>query len=605
MTEKRRENLHNVAIIAHVDHGKTTMIDQLLKGSGLFRDNQNVAERVMDSMDLEKEKGITIRSKNCSFEYKGNQVNIIDTPGHADFGGEVERIMKMVDGVLLLVDAFEGPMPQTKFVLKKALEANVKPIVVINKIDRPDGRPEEVVDMVFDLFVELGANDDQLDFPLVYASAKEGYAKNDLKDDNKDMTPILDILVDKVPSPICDADLPFQFLVTNLEYSDYLGRIAFGRIMRGRVQANSQVSYIKADGTQKKGKVTKIIGFHGLSQVDRDAAEAGDIIGIAGIEDIFIGETIADLEKPEALPVLEIDPPTITMTFMVNTSPFVGKEGSLLTARNLRERLYKEIQTNVSLRVEDGESPDKFQVSGRGEMQLGVLIETMRREGFELAVSKPEVILIKKDGKTLEPMENLVVDVDEAYVGTVMEKLGKRKAEMLNMHNFASHVRLEFTIPARGLLGLQSEFRTDTKGTGLLYHSFDEYAEYKGALETRNNGVFVSMENGETAGYSLYNLQDRGTLFVGPAVPVYEGMILGENSKAGDLAVNPCKGKKLTNMRAAGTDDNIKLIPPLIMSLEQALEYVSDDELLEITPRSLRLRKKFLKEHERKRSAKN
>ena len=604
MTEKRRENLRNVAIIAHVDHGKTTMIDKLLKASGLFRENQHVEERMMDSMDLEKEKGITIRSKNCSFKYRDMQVNIIDTPGHADFGGEVERIMKMVDGVLLLVDAFEGPMPQTKFVLRKALASNVKPIVVINKIDRPDSRPNEVVDMVFDLFVELGANDDQLDFPLVFASAKEGYAKKELADPSKDMIPLLDIIIENVPSPICDVDQPFQFLVTNLEYSDYLGRIAFGRVMHGMIQKNAPVAYIKTDGTQKSAKITKIFGFSGLAKIEKDFAEAGDIVGIAGIEDIFIGETIADAEKPVALPVLQIDPPTITMTFMVNDSPLAGKDGEYMTARSLRERLYKEIQTNVSLRVEDTGSPDKFKVSGRGEMQLGILIETIRREGFELAVSKPEVILIKKDGKTLEPMENLVVDVEEQFMGVVMEKLGKRKAEMLNMHNFGSHVRMEFSIPARGLLGLQNEFRTDTKGTGLLYHSFEQYGEYKGELETRINGVFVSMENGETAGYALNNLQERGVLFVGPAVPVYEGMILGENAKSGDMAVNPCKGKKLTNMRAAGSDDNIKLTPPLIMSLEQCLEYIADDELLEVTPKALRLRKRHLKEHERKRQGK-
>ncbi len=599
------QNIRNIAIIAHVDHGKTTLVDAMLKQSGVFRDNQVITERIMDSNDIERERGITILSKNLSLFHGDLKINVVDTPGHADFGGEVERVLKMVDSVLLLVDAFDGPMPQTRFVLKKSLDLGHRPIVVINKIDRPGARPEQVVDMVFDLFCELNAAEQQLDFPIVYTNAKAGLATLDLTDSAENLAALFQVIRDRVSPPQVDPQAPFQMLVTSIDYNDYLGRIATGKISNGRVRAGQTVAVIDKHGKISKGRITKLIGFEGLQQSEIKEALAGDIVCIAGFEEIGIGETFADPDHPVALPYMDIDEPTLSMNFMVNTSPFAGQEGKFVTSRVIRERLQKELRTNVSLRVEDTELTDTFKVSGRGELHLSILIEHMRREGFELAVSKPEVILREIDGVTCEPMEFLTIDVPEEFQGTVIEKLGVRKAEMVAMHTMEGTNRLEFVIPARGLIGFRTEFLTDTRGTGVLNHTFHEYAPYKGSIPGRKNGVLIALENGETVAYSLYSLQDRGILFVGPGVRVYEGMIIGEHAKQNDLVVNACRGKKLTNVRASGSDEAIRITPPRTLSLEQALEYIDEDELVEVTPSSIRLRKKYLDANERKRYEKN
>ncbi|MGE4578593.1 MAG: translational GTPase TypA [Desulfuromonadales bacterium] len=598
------EKIRNIAIIAHVDHGKTTLVDAMLKQSGVFRENQVITERVMDSNDLEKERGITILSKNLSIHHGGLKINIVDTPGHADFGGEVERVLKMVDSVLLLVDAFDGPMPQTRFVLKKSLDLGLKPIVVINKIDRPGARPVEVVNMVFDLFCELNADDKQLDFPIVYASAKNGYAMRELEDESKDLEPLFQMIAERVSAPEVNPDAPFQMLVTNIDYNDYIGRIATGKIFNGRIKAGSTVAAINREGKITRGRVSKLLGYEGLKQIELEEAFAGDIVTIAGFDEVGIGETFADAANPIALPYVAIDEPTLSMNFIVNDSPFAGLEGKFVTSRNIRERLMRELRTNVSLRVEDTDNTDTFKVSGRGELHLSILIENMRREGYELSVSKPEVIFRDIDGVRCEPMEYLVIDVPEEFQGTVIEKLGTRKAEMVSMHPMEGINRLEFVIPARGLIGFRSEFLTDTRGTGVMNHTFHEYAPYKGPISSRKNGVLIALESGETVGYSLFNLQDRGILFVGPGINVYEGMIIGQHAKENDLIVNACKGKKLTNVRASGSDDAIRLTPPRLLTLEQALEYIDDDELVEVTPKSIRLRKKYLDANDRKKHEK-
>ncbi len=598
------ENIRNIAIIAHVDHGKTTLVDAMLIQSGVFRENQVITERVMDSNDLEKERGITILSKNLSVQHGDLKINIVDTPGHADFGGEVERILKMVDSVLLLVDAFDGPMPQTRFVLKKSLDLGLKPIVVINKIDRPGARPEEVVDMVFDLFCELNANEEQLDFPIVYASAKNGIAKHNLEDDSDNLEPLFQMIREKVDPPTGDPEAPFQLLATSIAYNKFIGRIATGKIFNGRLCAGETVAHIDREGNVKSGRITKLLGYQGLQQVEIEEASAGDIVSIAGFEDLGIGESLADLENPVALPYVAIDEPTLSMNFMVSNSPFAGREGKYVTSRNIRDRLMKELRTNVSLRVEDTDNTDTFKVSGRGELHLSILIENMRREGYELSVSKPEVIFREIDGELCEPIEYLAIDVPEEFQGTVIEKLGTRKAEMTSMQTMEGTNRLEFLIPARGLIGFRTEFLTDTRGTGVMNHTFHDYAPYKGPISGRKNGVLIAMEAGETVAYALFGLQDRGILFVGPGVDVYEGMIIGQHAKENDLVVNACKGKKLTNVRASGSDEAVRLVPPRILSLEQALEYINDDELVEITPKSIRLRKRYLDANERKRMEK-
>jgi len=597
-------HLRNIAIIAHVDHGKTTLVDAMLKQSGVFRDNQVITERVMDSNDLEKERGITILSKNLSIHHGGLKINIVDTPGHADFGGEVERVLKMVDSVLLLVDAFDGPMPQTRFVLKKSLDLGIKPIVVINKIDRPGARPEKVVDMVFDLFCELNADEEQLDFPVIYTSAKQGYAKRELADESDNLEPLFLMIGERVAPPTADPEAPFQMLVTSIDYNDYLGRIATGKIFNGSVKSGETISLIKKGGEISKGRISKLLGFEGLKQVELEEASAGDIISIAGFDNVGIGETLACATHPKSLPYLAIDEPTLSMNFIVNSSPFAGREGKYVTSRNLRDRLMKELRTNVSLRVEETANTDTFRVSGRGELHLSILIENMRREGYELAVSKPEVILREIDGQKCEPIEYLVIDVPEDYQGTVIEKLGPRKAEMVAMQAMDGINRIEFLIPARGLIGFRSEFLTDTRGTGVMNHTFHGYAPWKGAIPGRKNGVLIAMDAGETVGYSLFNLQERGTLFVPAGVAVYDGMIIGQHAKENDLVVNACRGKKLTNVRASGTDEATRLIPPRDMTLEQALEFIDTDELVEVTPKSIRLRKRLLDENDRKKAGK-
>ncbi len=598
------EKIRNIAIIAHVDHGKTTLVDAMLIQSGVFRENQAITERVMDSNDLERERGITILSKNLSVHHGDLKINIVDTPGHADFGGEVERILKMVDSVLLLVDAFDGPMPQTRFVLKKSLDLGLKPLVVINKIDRPGSRPEEVVDMVFDLFCELNANEEQLDFPIVYTSAKNGIAKKELEDDSDNLEPLFQMIRDRVDPPQVDLDAPFQMLVTNITYNKFIGRIATGKISNGRVKSGETVAWIDKDGHIKNGRVSKLLGYQGLQQVELEEAMAGDIVTIAGFDDLGIGETLASAEHPQALPYMAIDEPTLSMNFMVSNSPFAGREGKYVTSRNIRDRLMKELRTNVSLRVEDTDNTDTFKVSGRGELHLSILIENMRREGFEMSVSKPEVIFREIDGQRCEPLEYLTIDVPEAYQGTVIEKLGARKAVMVSLQPMEGTNRIEFIIPARGLIGFRTEFMTETRGTGVMNHSFHEYAPYKGPIVGRKNGVLLSMDAGESIAYSLFNLQDRGTLFIGPGVAVYEGMIIGQHAKENDLVVNACRGKKLTNVRASGTDESLRLTPATILSLEQALEYIADDELVEVTPKSIRLRKRYLDANERKKREK-
>jgi GTP-binding protein len=596
-----QESIRNIAIIAHVDHGKTTLVDAMLKHAGVFRENEAITERVMDSNDLEKERGITILAKNLSVHHGRYKINIVDTPGHADFGGEVERVLKMVDSVLLLVDALDGPMPQTRFVLKKSLDLGLKPIVVINKIDRPGARPDEVVDMVFDLFCELQATDEQLDFAVVYTSAKLGYAMLDLSAASTSLEPLFAVIESNVRPPLGNPNAPFQLLVTNIDYNDYIGRIATGKVFNGKVKTGESIALVKRDGSVVKGRVSKLLGYEGLKQVEVQEAGTGDIVTIAGFSDVGIGETLASAETPIGLPYVSIDEPTIAMNFIVNNSPFAGREGKLVTSRNIRERLDKELRTNVALLVEDTVHGDTFKVSGRGELHLSILIENMRREGFEMSVSKPEVIFREEDGKKLEPMEYLVVDVPAEYQGAIIEKMGPRKGEMTSMQPMGETVRLEFIIPARGLIGLRGEVLTETRGTGVLTHTFHDYAPYKGDIPGRKNGVLIAMENGETTAYALDSLQPRGILFIGAGVEVYGGMIIGQHAKDNDLDVNPCKGKKLTNVRASGSDDAIKLTTPRSLTLEQALEFIDDDELVEVTPQSIRLRKKELDPNKRKR----
>ncbi len=591
----QRNDVRNVAIIAHVDHGKTTLVDQLLRQSGIFRQNEQVQERVMDSNDLERERGITILSKNTSVHYKDTKINIVDTPGHADFGGEVERIMMMVDGVLLLVDAFEGCMPQTRFVLQKALNLHKKAIVVVNKVDRPGARPLEVIDEVLDLFIELGADDDQLEFPVVYASARDGYASLSAEAREGDMRPLLDSILENIAPPQGDLNGPLQIRFSSLDYDDYVGRIGIGRVERGTVQHGQQVALCKTDGTVENVKVSRLYQFEGLRRVEVPEASLGDLVAVSGITDLNIGETACDPECIEPLPFVKIDEPTISMNFMVNNSPFAGKEGKFVTSRNIRDRLFKEVETNVSMRVEETETTDCFKVSGRGELHLSILIETMRRQGYEFQVSRPKVILKEENGKKLEPMELLIVEVPEQYVGPVMEKIGSRKGELENMGTRdGGSTHLEFKIPARGLIGYRSEFMTDTNGNGIMNQLFAGYEPYKGEIQTRERGSIIVHEAGETTGYGLFNTQERGRLFVGPGVPVYEGMVVGECAKNEDIVCNVCKKKQMTNPRAAGSDDALRLVPPTTMSLEQCMEFIKDDELLEVTPSTLRLRKTIL-----------
>lgn len=595
-----RNEVRNVAIIAHVDHGKTTLVDQMLRQSGTFRSNEQVAERVMDSNDLERERGITILSKNTAIHYKDTKINIVDTPGHADFGGEVERIMLMVDGVLLLVDAFEGCMPQTRFVLKKALDVKKKVIVVVNKIDRPGARPAEVIDEVIDLFIELGADEDQLEFPVVYASAKDGYSSLDSDVREGDMRPLLDSILENIEPPKGDMNGPLQIRFSSLDYDDYIGRIGVGRVERGSVEHGQQVVLCKSDGTTQNVRISKLYQFEGLKRVEVDSATLGDLICVSGIADLNIGETACDPECVEPLPFVKIDEPTISMNFIVNDSPFAGKEGKFVTSRNIRDRLFKEVETNVSMRVEETDSTDTFKVSGRGELHLSILIETMRRQGYEFQVSRPKVIMKKENGVLMEPIELLIVEVPESYVGAVMEKLGSRKAELENMGTRdGGMTHLEFRIPARGLIGYRSEFMTDTNGNGIMNQLFAGYEPYKGDIQTRDRGSIVVHETGESTGYGLFNTQDRGRLFIGPGVPVYEGMIVGECAKSEDVTCNVCKKKQLTNTRAAGSDDALRLVPPTTLSLEQCMEFIKDDELLEVTPTSLRLRKVILSKEQR------
>ncbi len=600
------QKIRNIAIIAHVDHGKTTLVDAMLKQSHVFRENEQVQERVMDSNDLEKERGITILSKNTSVMYKDIKINIVDTPGHADFGGEVERVLKTVDGVLLLVDAFEGAMPQTREVLKKSLALGLKPIVVINKIDRPGATPEKVVDQVIELFIELDATDEQLDFPVVYASAKNGIAKMNLEDDSKDLTCLFETIVNTIQAPNCDIEGPAQMLVSNIDYDDYVGRIAVGRIERGTIKLNMPVAICGKEDKITQGRIAKLYTHIGLKRQEVEEVSAGDIVALAGLPNINIGDTICDLNHPEKIPFVDIDEPTVSMTFSVNNGPFAGKEGQYITSRHIRDRLFKELERNVSLRVKETESPDSFEVSGRGELHLSVLIETMRREGFELLVSRPKVIFKEIDGVKCEPIERLVVNVPDDCVGNVIEKLGKRKAEMVNMEPAEeSHTKIEFKIPARGLIGYRTEFLTDTKGEGTMNHIFDSYEPYKGDVISRVRGTIVAFEAGKSVTYGLYNAQDKGELFIGPGVDVYEGMIVGLNSRGEDLSINVCKEKHLTNTRASGSDDALRLVPPIQMSLEKAIEFIQDDELVEVTPKSIRLRKKILDTKERERANRN
>lgn len=600
------DKIRNIAIIAHVDHGKTTLVDALLKQSHVFRENEQVDERIMDSNDLEKERGITILSKNTSVMYNGVKINIVDTPGHADFGGEVERVLKTVDGVLLLVDAFEGPMPQTREVLKKSLALNLKPIVVINKIDRPGSEPLKVVDKVLDLFIELDANEEQLEFPVIYASAKNGIAKMNLEDETDNVNCIFETIINEINAPKCDEEGPAQMLVSNIDYDDYVGRIAVGRVERGIMKVGMPVAICGKEDKITQGRISKVYTHMGLNKVEVEEGKAGDIIEIAGIPEINIGDTICDLNNPEKIPFVDIDEPTVSMTFSVNNGPLAGREGKFITSRHIRDRLYKELERNVSLRVKDTDSADSFEVSGRGELHLSVLIETMRREGFELLVSRPKVIIKEIDGVKCEPIERLVVNIPDDSVGTVIEKLGRRKAEMVNMEPAeVGHTKIEFKIPARGLIGYRTEFLTDTKGEGVMNSIFDSYEPFKGEVVARVRGTIVAFENGTSITYGLYNAQDKGELFIGPGVDVYEGMIVGLNSRSEDLAINVCKEKHLTNTRASGSDDALRLVPPIQMSLEKAIEFIQDDELVEVTPKNIRLRKKILDSKERERAARN
>ena len=598
------ENIRNIAIIAHVDHGKTTLVDQLLKQSGTFRANQKIDERVMDSMDLEREKGITIRSKNAAFRWNGYHVNIVDTPGHADFGGEVERIMKMVDGVLLVVDAHDGPQAQTKFVLRKALENGLKPVVVINKIDRENARPHKVLDLVFELFLELNATDEQLDFPHIYASAKQGFARRELVDPSQTMLPLYEAIAWHIPPPKASGVDHFRFLVSNLDYSDYLGRIAYGRIVSGRVAVGQSVVCFHTNEKKTRANVTAVFSHEGLDKVQVESASEGDIVGIAGFEDVFIGETITDSEEREALPFVHIDPPTITMRLCVNDSPLAGREGKLLTARQIKDRLVRETRTNVSLQVAETETAGHFEVKARGEMQIAILVEQMRREGFEILVSRPEVIFEQaEDGSILEPLETLYVDVPTENLGDILQSLASRKAEIVAMQHSAHNVLVEAIIPTRGLIGFETDLVNVTKGHGIASHLFKEYGAYRGEIPSRGKGVLVSMEAGISMAYALDSIQERGRLFIGPQEEIYEGMIVGENSRPDDMPVNPCKAKKLTNMRSQGEGKGISLAPPVIMSLERSIEYIAPDEYVEATPKSLRLRKKILDATARKRAA--
>ena len=596
------DKLRNIAIVAHVDHGKTTLVDQLLKQSGTLDERAATPDRVMDSNDLEKERGITILAKNTAVTWGDWSINIVDTPGHADFGGEVERVLSMVDGVLLLVDAVDGPMPQTSFVTKKALARGLKPIVVINKADRPSARPDWVVDQTFDLFDRLGANEEQLDFPVVYASALQGWAANESGEIGEDMTALFEMITKHTPKPDLDLDGPLQLQVSALDYSSFTGVIGIGRVNRGKVSKNQPVIVAKPDGRQVKGRVLQVFGFHGLERVERDEARAGDIITFTGIEDLKISDTVCDPDHVDPLPPLSVDEPTLSMTFQVNDSPFAGREGKFVTSRNLKDRLERELIHNVALKVEQQDDPDKFTVSGRGELHLSILIETMRREGYELAVGRPRVVLKDIDGEICEPFESLTIDMEEEHQGGVMEKLGTRKAELKNMvPDGHGRVRIDYVIPTRGLIGFRSEFLTLTSGTGLMFHTFDHYApKTDGVIGQRHNGAMVSMVDGKVLGFALFNLQERGKLFLGHGVDIYEGMLIGVNAREEDMIVNPTKGKKLTNMRASGTDENIVLTPPIKVTLEYALEFIDDDELVEVTPESIRIRKVFLKEHERK-----
>ncbi|MBS4959304.1 MAG: translational GTPase TypA [Clostridiales bacterium] len=592
-----REDIRNIAIIAHVDHGKTTLVDQLLRQSGTFRSNQVVQERVMDSGDIERERGITILSKNTSVHFGDIKINIIDTPGHADFGGEVERVLKMVNGVVLMVDAFEGPMPQTKFVLRKALELDLPVVVCVNKVDRPEARPMDVVDEVLELFMELEANDEQLDSPFVFASARNGTASLDPEKQDEDMKVLFETIINHIPAPEGDAEAPLQMLISTIDHSEYVGRIGIGKVENGTIHVNDEVMVLNMHDKEKEKKVriSKLYTFEGLSRKEVTEASYGSIVALSGIEDISIGDTICSPEKPEALPFVKISEPTLSMVFSVNDSPFAGKEGKFVTSRHLRDRLYKELNTDVSLKVEDTDTTEAFRVSGRGELHLSILIETLRREGYEFQVSKPEVLLHIENGKKMEPMELVTIDVPEEFVGTVIEKLGSRKGEMTNMYpGNGGYTRLEFLIPARGLIGYRNEFLTDTKGNGIMNSIFDGYMEYKGEIPTRSQGSLVAFEDGEAVAYGLYNAQDRGDLFIGAGTPVYQGMVVGRNSRSDDMDVNVCKKKQLTNMRTSASDEALRLTPPLVMSLEQCLDFINDDELVEVTPENLRMRKKIL-----------
>ncbi len=605
--KQKREDLRNIAIIAHVDHGKTTLVDSMLKDAGVFRDNQVVEDRVMDSNDIEKERGITILSKNTAVNYKGVKINIIDTPGHADFGGEVERVLKMVDGVVLLVDAFEGPMPQTKFVLKKAFELDLPVIVTLNKIDRPGARPEEVIDEVLDLFIELGASEDYLESPFIYASGRDGYAKIELEDDKENMDDLFNTIIDYIPAPEVDVEGPLQVLISTIGYNEYIGRIGVGKIERGSLSRGSDAVLVNEDkpDMKEKVKIVKIHEFEGLDRIEVESASAGSIVAIAGIEDINIGDTVCDLNHPEALEFVSISEPTISMTFSVNNSPFAGSDGKYVTSRQIRTRLYRELQTDVSLRVEDTESTDSFKISGRGELHLSVLIENMRREGYEFQVSKPEVLFKTIDGRKHEPIENVTIDVSEAFVGNVIQKLGSRKGELINMAEpSGGYSRLEFEIPARGLIGYRQEFMTDTKGEGIINSSFKAYEPYKGEIPRRQSGSLISFEQGTTSSYGLKNAEERGTLFIGPGEDVYEGMVVGSTLKGLDIEVNVCKKKHQSNVRASGSDDALKLSPVKVLSLEEALEFIEEDELIEVTPHHFRIRKRILDSQKRYKSKK-
>ena len=589
------ENLRNVAIIAHVDHGKTTLVDALLRQSGVFRDNEQVDTCVMDSGDIERERGITILSKNTAVNYNGIKINIVDTPGHADFGGEVERVLDMVDGVLLLVDAFEGCMPQTRFVLKKALERDLVPIIVVNKLDRPNARPFEVIDEVLELFMDLDATDEQLDSPVIYASGRDGYATINPEQKTENMKDLFDMIVKSVPAPEGDTEGPLQMLVSNIDYDPYIGRIAIGRIKRGNLKVGESVALCKRDGTSKNVKITKIYQHEGLLKKECDTASVGDIVAVAGLTDSEIGDTVCDPNNIELLPFTEVDEPTLAITFSVNNSPFAGREGDFVTSRHLRDRLMRELETNISMKVEETDTPDSFVVSGRGELHISILIKTMRREGYEFQISRPEVINKEIDGVMCEPIENLIVDVPDEYTGAVMEKLGSRKAEMTNMRPVnQGYTRLSFKIPSRGLIGYRNELLTDTKGTGIMNHYLEGYEPYKGDIQMRQHGSLVSFEDGESITYGLYNAQERGKLFIGPNVKVYEGMVVGENAKNDDINVNVCKKKQQSNVRASGSDDALRLVPHVVMSLENCMEFIGDDELVEITPKNLRIRKRIL-----------